>query len=81
MDEEEVTPEPTPKWVLEADRAHKRYEIAREVLAAMVGANVSTSPTRDGTTTWPDSDLADAKIYSGFAMACADALLAALEGE
>jgi hypothetical protein len=69
MDEEEVTPEPTPEWVLEADRAHKRYEIARAVLAAMMPAAHDVCQTFDF------------KLRARAAVEAADALLAALEGE
>jgi hypothetical protein len=70
MDEEEVTPEPTPKWVLEADRAHKRYEIARDVLAGWNEKMHSLMPPA-----YSVADMAEMSVMA------ADALLAALEGE
>lgn len=61
-------------------REQRRYEIAKDVLAAMVGANVYTQTVADGESiSWPDSGTAEARTYPAMAVTFADALLAALE--
>jgi hypothetical protein len=78
MDEEEVTPEPTPKWVLEADRAHKRYEIARDVLAAMIAGEKYVHEARGVAA---QAGVTEDDVLAGWAVTQADALLTALTPE